>query len=65
MAIDWKGKAWAAIDTIMKANPDAGVEELRVLLRDAYPFGERKYHPYRVWLRCVKVALIGRENGQW
>lgn len=23
-------------------------------IRDAYPFGERKYHPYKIWLSAVK-----------
>lgn len=31
--------------------------ELRKALHFAYPFGERKYHPYRVWLDEVKRQL--------
>jgi hypothetical protein len=27
--------------------------EVRRQVRDAYPFGERKYHPYKVWLKRV------------
>ena len=28
-------------------------------LRDAYPFGERKYHPYKIWL-----DEIARQTGK-
>lgn len=30
--------------------------------RDAYPFGERKYHPYKAWLRAVKDWKLDRER---
>ncbi len=30
-------------------------KELRKALRDAYPFGQRKYHPYKIW--CSEVAI--------
>lgn len=29
-------------------------------LREAYPFGERRYWPYRVWLAEQGAALYGR-----
>ena len=31
--------------------------KLKRELFDAYPFGERKYHPYRIWLDEIKVQL--------
>ena len=27
-----------------------GEKATRARLREAYPFGERKYHPYKIWL---------------
>ncbi len=30
---------------------------LRAALREAYPFGVRKYFPYKVWLDEIKVQL--------
>ena len=28
---------------------------LRLALRDAYPFGERAYHPYKIWLDEIAI----------
>ena len=35
-----------------------GVEDEKALkkaLFDAYPFGERQYHPYKIWLDEIKI----------
>ena len=29
---------------------------LRKALHEAYPFGERKYHPYKIWLDEIRRA---------
>lgn len=37
---------------------DIGLEDekkLKKALREAYPFGERAYHPYKIWLDEVKI----------
>ena len=37
-----------------------GTDDLRALraeLRKAFPWGERKYHPYKIWLGEVRVQL--------
>ena len=49
-----------------RENPDATGEELRRLINAAYPFGERKYHPYKIWLDAVKeyVGLKSKQEGQ-
>lgn len=36
----------------------------RRLISDVYPFGVRKYHPYRIWLDEVKRALAVRARRQ-
>lgn len=45
--------------------PDTSEKTIRRLLRDAYPFGERSYWPYKAWLaraRAWRAAwAIGRE----
>ncbi len=53
---NWRQIAVYAIATVQLKNPDAHGDELRDLLRDAYPFGPRKHWPYRVWLACVREA---------
>ncbi len=37
--------------------PKGDILELRRKLRDAYPWGERKYWPYKVWCEEVRSAL--------
>lgn len=34
-------------------------------IRSAYPFGERRYHPYKVWLRRVRAWKAARSSGQF
>lgn len=37
--------------------PHEDVLELRAKLREAYPFGEKKFYPYRIWCEEVRHAL--------
>lgn len=37
--------------------PREDVLELRRILRDAYPYGEKKHWPYKVWCEEVRSAL--------
>lgn len=52
----WREKARAHIRRVQEENPDAGGEQLRRILRENYPFGERRWHPYKVWLEEVRRA---------
>lgn len=36
------------------------IQALRKALREAYPYGERRYHPYKVWLSEVHRQTGGR-----
>jgi len=45
---------------IQKVIHETGAEDMKLLrkkLREAYPFGERKYFPYKVWCDEIKVQL--------
>jgi len=35
---------------------------LRKALHDAYPFGERRMHPYKIWCDEVRRQLEGRQH---
>ena len=51
---------------IAKVISEVGKEDkkaLRVALREAYPFGDRRYWPYKVWLDEIKVQLGKRKYG--
>lgn len=43
--------------------PDADDKTIRLAVRDAYPFGERKNWPYKVWLKRVKRWKLARRLG--
>ncbi len=43
-------------ETIQRVGTD-DLAALQVALREAYPFGERAYWPYKVWLREQRAAL--------
>ena len=49
----WRDRAKAVIARVVRENPGVNGEALRPLLQAAYPFGERKYTPYKVWLAEV------------
>lgn len=50
----WRQDSQNIIASVKRDNPNATTEELKKLLYDAYPFGERKYWPYKVWCECVR-----------
>lgn len=51
----WRQRARAVIQKVIKDNPDKKGKELLRVISEAYPFVERKYHPYKIWLDEVKV----------
>lgn len=46
----WRKTARAVIERVRVANLDKTPSERLALIDAAYPFGERKYHPYKIWL---------------
>ena len=57
MSATWRERAQRVIGEVRAAHPDAAGPELRRLLRDAYPFGQRQFHPYKIWCDEVRRAL--------
>lgn len=51
----WREHARPIITQIIQDHPDKTDKEVRKLISDAYPFGERAYHPYKIW--CSEVAI--------
>lgn len=57
----WSDRARPIIRAVLDALPvDANHGDCRLALRDAYPFGERAMHPYKVWQKECKAALARR-----
>jgi hypothetical protein len=53
----WRGIATPIIRRVIEENGTEDMAKLRRALRDAYPWGERRYHPYRIWRDEVKRQL--------
>lgn len=54
----WYDTARAVIRTIDAMLPaDAPIAQRRAYLRASYPFGERKYWPYKAWLKAQREYL--------
>lgn len=59
----WRDLAKQRIAEVLAEYPNAEGKELDKLLRDAYPFGERRMHPYKIWLSEVKKTKSVRNLG--
>ena len=57
MKSHWREESAKVIYKIIKDNPSISIKELRRKISKAYPFGERKYHPYKIWLDEVRRAI--------
>ena len=53
----WRVYSREVISEVLAANKGADIKTLRKALREAYPFGERKYTPYKIWLEECRKAL--------
>ena len=51
----WRIAANQAIDKAIKEAPQGS--DLKAAIDNAYPFGARKYTPYKIWLEERKKAL--------
>lgn len=54
----WRTRSRQVIARVMASAPaDATLPQVRRLLREAYPFGERAMHPYKMWCSEQRIAL--------
>lgn len=57
--------SWADIaDKYLRELYEAHPEPTKEQIRDAYPFGERRYWPYKAWLRRVGAWRRARALGK-
>lgn len=56
----WREAAQRTITAALTDVTTKDETELRRILFDAYPFGERDYTPYKVWLEEVRYAIDQR-----
>ncbi len=50
----WRDIAKPIIREVLLKTKGKNENEIKTALYEAYPFGERKYHPYKVWLDEIK-----------
>jgi hypothetical protein len=60
----WRDYARPIIQKVLKETKGLDEKEIRKALKEAYPFGERNYHPYKVWLDEIKVQRGKRQFGR-
>lgn len=51
----WRDKCRHIITEVLNDTEGKSEKEIKSALRKAYPFGERKYHPHKIWLDEIKV----------
>jgi hypothetical protein len=50
----WRDLAKPIIREVLAETQGLSEKEIKAAIRDAYPFGERAYHPYKIWLDEVR-----------
>lgn len=62
----WRLHSRRVIREAAEQNKSSSDSELRKIISNAYPFGARKYHPYKIWLKEVKLFFEQRRKiSQW
>lgn len=55
MSHTWRDSARPLITKALENSKGKSEQEIRKALRDAYPWGERRMHPYKIWCDEIKV----------
>lgn len=50
MKSSWRAYCAPIITRVLKETQGKDEKEIRKALKEAYPFGPREYHPYKIWL---------------
>jgi hypothetical protein len=50
MKSSWRDHARPIIAQVLRETQGMGEKAIRKALLEAYPFHQRKYHPYKIWL---------------
>lgn len=64
MSWNWRKQAAPIIAGVLEATAGQTEREIRKALTAAYPFGERRYWPYKVWLSEVRRQRFGGRQRQ-
>lgn len=64
MKSTWRTKAAPIIRQVLKETKGQSEKEIRKALIDAYPFGVREYHPYKIWCDEIRVQRGKKKSKQ-
>ena len=53
--MSWRDSAKPLIAKALADSKGKTEQEIRKALRDSYPWGERRMHPYKIWCDEIKV----------
>lgn len=51
----WREHAAPIIAKVLKDTKGKTDKEIRKALREAYPYGQREYHPYKIWCDEIRA----------
>lgn len=60
--LTWREHARPIVWRVIQENAGKTEKEIRAALFDAYPYGQRKHHPYKIWLDEIKKQLISSKK---
>ena len=52
--MSWRDRARPIIAKVLAETKGQDEKAIKAALFDAYPFGPREYHPYKIWLDEIK-----------
>lgn len=55
--MSWRDQARPIVAEVIAKVGTADRKRLKAALREAYPWGPREYHPYRIWCHEIRVQL--------
>lgn len=59
----WRDYAKPIIAQVLKDTKGQPEKAIRRALKEAYPFGMRKYHPYKIWLSEIQIQRGKKKFG--
>jgi hypothetical protein len=65
MKSSWRSYAAPIIAKVIAENKGKDLKVIRKALHNAYPFGEREYHPYKIWLDECAKQLGTKKRTHW
>jgi len=51
----WREDCAPIISAVLAATKGQSEKEIKKALREAYPYGERAMHPYKIWCDEIKI----------